>query len=129
MPHLETLSRHQKALLWAANGRDINGEVKVDEKTEIDVRWERGTWESLDALGNRIAVTSRVVVDRDILVGSIMWEGSMDDYLSGEYGTGTGQSVELDQVMGFEKTPDLKARSFYRVVSLVRYSKELPTLA
>jgi len=129
MPHIETLYLNQKALLWAANGKDNYGEVKVDDKVQINVRWEKGDTEGLDALGNKITVNSLVVVDREIAVGSILWKGTMDDYLSGEYGTGDDQSVELEQVVNYSETPDIKARSFRRVVFTVRYSKELPTLA
>lgn len=120
---------NQKAILWAANGVDDDGAPKVDAKVEINVRWERGRRESLDSGGNRVAIDSLVVVDREIPMESILWKGSMDEYLSGEYGVGTGIEVKLEQVVSYNETPDVKGRELRRTVSLIHYSSELPVLA
>lgn len=117
----ETTSRHQKAVLWAANGFDDYGEPKVDAAVEIDVRWEEKLQEAVDPNGNTVAVDAVAVVNQDIVVGSIMWLGKKDDLAT--------PPVDLKQVMAFNKIPDVKGRVFRRTVDLVRYSNELPGLA
>ncbi|KKN70648.1 hypothetical protein LCGC14_0429210 [marine sediment metagenome] len=121
MPPIETISRHQKAVLWAANGFDDFGEPKVDAATEITVRWQEGLQEAVDPNGNTIALDAVVVVNQDVTVGSIMWLGKKDDLAS--------PPVDLKQVVSFSKIPDVKGRVFRRKVGLIRYSNELPALA
>ncbi len=118
---LESTSRHQKAVLWAANGVDDYGEPKVDAAVEITVRWEEGLQEAVDPNGNTIAVDAVVVVDQAIVVGSIMWLGEKEDLAT--------PPVDLKQVVSFNKIPDIKGRNFRRTVGLIRYSNELPALA
>lgn len=121
MPSIETACLNQKAVLWAANGFDRDGEPKVDAAEEIDVRWETGQREAIDPQGNVIAVDEVVVVDRAIIVGSVMFKGPEDDLAS--------PPTNLKQVVTYNETPDVKGRKFRRVVGLVRYSNELPELA
>lgn len=121
MPPQETTSRHQKAVLWAANGFDNNGEVKIDAAVEVDVRWEEKQTESLDPTGNTIRSDATVVVDQDIVIGSIMWKGILDDV--------TTPPVDLWQVINFSDIPDVKGRVDRRLALLIRYSNELPELA
>lgn len=120
MPPLETCRLHQKAVLWAFVGNDNYGDVTVSAAVEIDVRWETGNRESLDAQGNSIGINSVAVVDRVIAVGSIMWLGNLADIAT--------PPVNLRQVSDNSEIPDLKSRKFRRVVSLVKYSNELPTI-
>lgn len=121
MPAQETTSRHQKAVLWVANGFDDYGEPKVDAAVEIDVRWEERLQEAVDSNGNTIAVDAVVVVNQDVIVGSIMWLGEKEDLAT--------PPVSLKQVMTFNKIPDIKGRNFRRTVGLIRYSNKLPALA
>lgn len=121
MPAIEASNRHQKAVLWAANGFDDYGEPKVDAAEEIDVRWEEARREVLNEEGNTVAVDATVVVNQEIAMGSIMWLGELDDVAD--------PPVNLKQVVLYSKIPDVKARHFRRVVSLIRYSNELPVLA
>ncbi len=121
MPTLETSALRQKAVMWAKNSYDANGEVTIDAAVEIDVRWETGNRESQDARGNTIAITSTAFVDRVIEVGSIMWLGAQRDV--------SDPPTNLRQVVDYDEIPDVKGRKFRRVVSLVKHSDELPTLA
>lgn len=121
MPPQETTARHQKAVLWEASGFDDNGEIKVNAAVELDVRWEEKQTESLGPTGNTIKSDATVVVDQDIVIGSIMWPGIIDDLAT--------PPVDLWQVIDFSKIPDIKGRINRRGVLLIRYSNELPTLA
>ncbi len=117
---LETTELNQTAVLWPANGVDNYGEYKVDDPVQINVRWEEGQREALDSNGNPIGVDALVVVDQVIAVGSIMWEGLLEDVAS--------PPVNLKQVVNFTAIPDLKGHEVRRTVLLIRYSNELPTL-
>lgn len=121
MPHQETTSRHQKAVLWAASGFDDNGKVKVAAAVEINVRREEKRTETLDPTGNTIAADATVVVNQDIVVGSIMWLGELEDVAD--------PPVNLWAVIDFNKIPDIKGRAYRRTVMLMRHSNELPELA
>ena len=134
MPAQETAFRRQKALYWAASGFDSHGEHKrAAESVELDVRWSNAKAKSLDPQGNVIMVDATVTLGQDVLVGSIMWEGSQDDLEEGESGTGVGSDVvpdaDLFQVVTFNKMPDLKGRAFTRVAGLKRYGKQMPDSA
>ncbi len=120
---LENSSRHQKAVLWAAsaaNGVHDYGVPKVSAKVQILVRWEERRQEAVDPDGNTIAVDIVAVVDQDIVIGSILWLGDIDDVAT--------PPVDLKQVVTFSKPPDIKSRNFRRVVGLIRHSNKLPTL-
>lgn len=125
MPSLEVGSLKQKAVLWAAAAPasreyDDYGERKVYPEVGINVRWEEGLTEQIDSTGQAIAVDAIVVVDQDIEVGSILWEG--------ELGTQASIPINLKEVVSFSKVPDIKGRKFRRVCGLRKYSDELPTL-
>lgn len=120
MVTVETSHRLQRAVLWKASGFDNNGKVTVDPAEEIDVRWVEKRRGTLDAQGNTIAVDATAVVDQEIVVGSILWLGNMDDL--------PAIPVNLKQVATYDETPDLRGRETARSVGLVRYSETLPSL-
>lgn len=115
---LETSELNQRAVLWAASGTDNYGEHTVNAATEIAARWESGLAEAVGAQGAVIASSGTVVVDREIAVGSILWKGKLCDVPT--------PKTNLHQVIDYQETPDVKARNYRRVVTLARYSDELP---
>lgn len=122
MPNLESDFLEQKALLWAASATEVNdkGQRKISAAVEMDVRWENMQIEGPDGQGNIVSITAKVVVDRDIAIGSIMWLGTLETVAS--------PPVDLKKVVNFSSIPDIKRRNFRRVVSLTRFSNTLPTL-
>ena len=118
---LETDCRNQKAVYWAASGTDEYGEVTLASPVQLSVRWEHVDEQSLDAEGNPVAINAKVVVDRDIEVGSIFWEGKLTALSSPE--------TDLLRVTVFKKIPDVKGNNFRRTVELTKYSDTLPSLA
>lgn len=121
MPSLETDCRNQKAVLWTASGStNEESEPTVNAAQEIDVRWEETRDQTTDSQGNIVEITAKVVVDVDIAEGSILWLGALDDVAS--------PPVNLLQVVGRSKIPDVKNRNFRRVLSLKRHGA-LPDLA
>lgn len=116
MPPIETIDRHQKALLWAIIGYDSYGQPQVSATpVEIDVRWEWKHAEEKATERYEVAIDAMVVVDREIEEGSNMWLGSLSDW----YGTGSaGIDSEILQVKFYSEIPDLKDRAIRRTVGL-----------
>ncbi len=120
MPAIETSGLHQKAVLWVESGFDNDGNVKVVAAVEIDVRWIEGKGDIRNAQSGSIDFDATAVIDREIAVGSIMWKGELDDYVA---------TVVKYQVVDYREVPDIKGRKFRRVVKLMKFGTELPTLA
>lgn len=123
MPAPETAHLNQDAVLWAANGVDNYGEKTVGSPVEIRVRWNAKRMETVDSKGSPMALDALAVVDRDVIDGSILWLGTLDDW----YGTGSaGVGVGLHQVVTIETIRDVKGRATRRTVGLMRYKDRLP---
>lgn len=125
MPHMELSHRRQKAVLWAKGGYDGYGQPTAAEPVELSVRWVQRRAEMLDPQGNTITVDATVVVDREVAVGGVMWEGELEDW----YDTGSaGQDSGLHRVAAYQETPDVKGRAVRRTVGLLRHRDTLPTI-
>lgn len=115
----------QTALVFTKNGTDRYGQAKVDPPVEIK-------WLPSDKLREVMAsafpdistaVESTALVDRPIIVGSIIWPGMLIDWL----GTGSNkETTNLLEVRGYTQTPDLKNQSFVRQVKVMRYKHTVP---
>lgn len=123
MTRLVTRHRKQKAVLLMNSG-SLNdfGEPTLDAAVEIDVRWENKAGETLNAGNDRVATEAKVVVDQDITIGSILWRGELADFSA-------TTSTDFKEVVGVSKIPDIKGRKYRRVVTLMKHSDRLPTLA
>ena len=133
MPSLEQLDLAQTALLWPAYGWDYHGQPRYDADgepivgppEEIEARFSIKQAEMVDPKGNSIVVQSTAVVDRRVREGSLLWIGTLDDWL----GTGSaGDDNELYEVRAYAESPDLKNRYVRRTVGLMRYRNQ-PNLA
>lgn len=127
MPAIEYVDTPQIAILWPCSGVDAYGKPQIDVNNpiELSVRWERSNEEILDPDGNTIKLDASVVVDRKIRVGSLMWLGELDDWVG--TGSGSGQlDTELMEVVGYKNIPDLKGRTSWEEVGLIRYKNQLP---
>lgn len=123
MPKPETSFRRQWAVLWPAGGYDEFGQPTVGEPQEIQVRWVNRQSRALSPEGNTITLDASVVTVEDIPVGSIMWEGTLDDW----YGIGSaGQDSGLMEVVSADYTPDLKGRVWRKNLGLKFYKDTLP---
>ena len=118
MPAMETAFRTQYVVLWTGGSLDNYGQYQVASPVEIKVRWEDTQEEIEDPAGGTIITSSRVVIDRVITVGSIMWKGKLDDLPS--------SPTNLKRVVSYIEVPDIKGRSSRRVVLLTAYSDTLP---
>lgn len=123
MPAPEAACRLQTAVLWSKIGDDDYGEPLRDDPEEINVRWVQRRTASLDANGNTISLDATVVVNQEIVVGSLLWLGALSSWT----GTGSaGDDTELMIVATYNETPDLKNREIRRMVGLRRFRDSLP---
>lgn len=124
MPPLETMDRHQDAVLWAATGAANHyGEPLVGSPVDITVRWVNQQREMLDPQGNTVAVDATVVAAQEIPIGSVMAEGTLADWL----GTGSGEEPSgRMQVKAESWALDLKGRITRREYGLMRFRDSMP---
>lgn len=122
MPPIETFHRHQKAVYWERIGTDEQGEPIIDDPIELDVRWEKKKSQALMPQGQTISIDATIVVDRDLVEGSLIWEGGLEDIP----GTSLVPESNLLEIITFEKIPDVKGRKFRRRVGVIRFNNSLP---
>ena len=125
MPFQEQSHRTQHALLWPRSGDDAYGEPTVSSVVQLRVRWNDTRAQASDAQGNPVTLSAEVHVDRNIKPGSVMWLGTLAEWL----GTGSNQDdTEVMEVVSYNSVNDLKGRVAHHSVSLARYRGTLPTL-
>lgn len=117
---VETTELNEYAVLWALSSYDNNGEATVSAGVELKVRWTDAESQSATARGTPIAADATAVVDCDIALDSIMRLGRLSAVPT--------PPTDLYEVVSMRKTPDLKARTYRRIVSLRRYKDALPTI-
>lgn len=123
MPAFETMDLTQDAVLWAKTGADEYNVTLVSSAVGIKCRWVNKRREVVDAKGNTIATDAQVVVCADIPVGSILWEGCIDDIA----GTGSDPAPTggLMSVITSDRATDIKGRVTRRTLNLMRYNDVL----
>lgn len=123
MPALETMDRHQTAVLWEKTGVDANNETVVGEPVEITVRWVNRPKQAGRPLNIPVTVDATVVVAQDVTIGSLMYLGTLEEF----YGTGSaGDDVQIMEVIAAPKTSDIKHRNWRRTLGLKFYRSRLP---
>lgn len=127
MPSIEVASRYQPALLWPMIGYDRDGQPRITTitPTPIQVRWKWGRSVRLDTQGNTITIDATVKVNQDIPNGSLMWLGSLADWVANGNKGSTGK--EICEVKSVQWTPDIKGRAVERELGLLRRTDTLPT--
>lgn len=125
-PCVSQPDRHTYVVVWDVDttGEDDFGQPRVsDTPDEILVRWEQTDREVYDPAGNKIAVDVQLTVNRDVLPGSAVWRGRIDDLT----GTDPVPPGDVRRVVSFDKIPDAKGRAFARSCTLARLKNSLPT--
>lgn len=123
VPRPEIHYRRQDAVLWSRAGIDDAGEATVSAPVEIRVRWVDRQMEALDVRGETIALDALVVTDQAIIIGSILRQGTIEDY---EDLADDAEGTELYQVVTERTTPDVKGRISRRTYGLIRWRDSLP---
>lgn len=106
--------RKQKAIYWAYTGIDQFGQKQYDVPVEISCRWEDVAEEFLDANGVKQISSSIVYVDRDIILGSILKLGEINDDLEED----PKSNDNVYDIKRFNKLPNFKNTEILRTVYL-----------
>lgn len=123
MPPIESINRHQKAVVWYWTGEvDEYGRPKVQQPEEIQVRWESTQRDTQDGQGRKVSYEASVKYHKTIPINSLLWLGKQVD-LNEENPTSG-----VMQVMSEEIVPDLKGRNTTYNYSLSRYQDTFPTV-
>lgn len=124
MPPLELMDRHTTAVLWPLAGYDREGQPYVTQtgRTEIQVRWNRQRRQVTDAENNTVVIDGTVIGDRDVAVGSVLWEGAEEDIP----GTAYEPTSNLFLIYSSNKFNDIKGRNIRYEWMVVRHSNTLP---
>ncbi len=122
MPPIEEFATEDTALLFVWNGEDQYNEPTFEYPIEIDVQWVEKTAVMSGPGGTPITVDVLVIALVDIILDSVMWLGTLDDWI----GTGSNDTDStLYQVAAAAYTPDIKARETRRRYGLIRYKGSL----
>ena len=121
MVKIETTARLQDATYWEFDSNDRYGQPKVKSPTDIKVRWLINRDQVVGVDETPINVNGTIVTDIDIVEGSLVREGTVEDLPS----TVTSGLMEI---VSFKKTPDLKNRNYRRVCTIRKYKSTLPTV-
>lgn len=119
--NVETTARHQDATLWHKYGDDRYGEPTVSSPVDVVVRWVERRGQIIGKDDTVIKIDGRVVVALDVEEGSLFRLGKVEDLPS-------PVADGLMEVVGFDKTADLKNRSNLRVCLIRKYKSSLPAV-
>ena len=120
MPRIEIRNLAQYAVLWIIYTKGNYGEYTVSSPIEISVRWEEMRSITGDPQNTVESNVPEVFIDREILIGSILWKGRLTDL--------PDTPTKLYKVTEYDCTPDIKGRVYQRSVTLTRYREALPTV-
>jgi len=123
MPPMESTCRNQFAVMWVPSGHTRTGDKTVSAGVELGVRWEDATETNRPNKSDEEQFDAMVVVNQDVVVGSIFWKGKEEDLPDP-----VTNATNLYEVIRFIKTPDVKGRNFRRTCLLKKWSDTLPDI-
>ena len=77
MPPIERAWMRNSAVLWTLVTHDGDGYPRVSSPTAIRCKWEETNAEMVDPTGNRVSVDVKLAVPTQIVMGSLLWEGTL----------------------------------------------------
>lgn len=119
MPDPFTAFLHQTCVCWPRLPADGYGEPKVGFPEELPCCWVWTKSDGSDATSERRSNYASVDLDREVVLGSQMWLGSLSDLPPG---TSPDEFLtELMEVVEFSATPDIRGMSFKYGAKLRRF--------
>lgn len=131
MPQLAIKRAVQSALYWAKVGHK-NDQVVVDAPAELKVRWNNKRREIRDANGAIIALEAQVVVNRELVPGSLVWHAPELESVNGQtalqqwHGAGIEPGWDVFSVETVDEVPNIKTRFTQRSYGLKRFQDYVP---
>jgi hypothetical protein len=108
----------QKAVYWPlgsadSGGRDFDdyGQPVYATPVEIDCRWHDKNTELILADGTQTVSRSLVFVDRDVVLGGVLWLGELADVA---YADDPKANDGAWEIIKFDKIPDMDGEEFVR---------------
>ena len=105
----------QKAVYWAPLTLDDFGKPTWRTPVEIDCRWTDQQEEFINPNGERQLSRAKLIVDRDLEVKGVVWQGRLVDVSDLDDPKNNDNAWEI---MAFRKTADFKGRKYLRQVYL-----------
>jgi hypothetical protein len=132
MPAFEKMDRHQKILYWEFLRTNGVNEPIFASPVELKVRWVSEDKQVGNALGQPVASSISVCLDRPVVIGSLMWiapeqgRGSKtaEEQWYGDSGSATNDEL-LMEVISTPITPSIHARFTRYMANLSFYKREV----
>lgn len=122
MPPLERMDLTETIAVWEFAGVNEFGETQVTEPIDLAARWVDAKRRSGGVDTNEIAYDASIVTTNDLLIGSIVWRGSVDSIP----GTSEVPESDLFEVVDRKIANDLKGRNTRYEMRLARFNNALP---
>lgn len=126
MPPLEQMDRYDTVVVWPKTGSDRYDDPVLGTAVEVLVRFNRKRRDVLRPDGTVLTLDGDLVADRDLAVGSLLYDGDADSLP----GTGTGTpdgDYGLYQVVDVERTRSICGKYTFWGWMVQRYMGTIPT--
>lgn len=123
MPPLERMDLVETIALWEFAGVNEFGEALVTDPIDIQARWVDAKRRGGGVDSDEIAYDATIVTSTDLIIGSIVWRGSVDSIP----GTSEVPESDLFEVVDRRIASDLKGRHTRYEMRLARFNNALPT--
>jgi hypothetical protein len=97
--------RRQDAVYWAPGSNDRFGNPTNSQPVQIKCRWETIITQIVNSEGREVLSHSLVYVDRDVVVGGILWLGTLEQLTSQSEPFKNQGAAEI---IRFDKTPNIR---------------------
>jgi hypothetical protein len=105
----------QKAVYWPPEGTTGGGATIYGEAVQIKCRWEDISEEYTDTAGDTKISNSKVMVDRKLEVGGVLWLGALVDVPSSTDPMSNDGAYEIKK---FNSVPSFNGKKFARTAIL-----------
>ena len=111
-----TKNLKQIAVYWAPNGRDEHGERAFLDAVEMNVRWEEKKILFINFNREEEASNAVIYTDTDVVEGGMVCLCTLDELDSDISVPYYNTALEIWEIKGFDKNPDIKGKIFERVI-------------
>lgn len=101
----------EKAVYWPYEGVDDFGQDKFGFPVEINCRWSQKSELYLNATGEEVVSNAVVMVDRKLVLGSLLWHGKLEDL---QHWDKPRDNPEAGEVKRMDEIPDRRIKEYVR---------------
>lgn len=96
--------RRQRAVYWARTTADSHGRFSFAEPVQIKCRWDENRGHIRNYMGEMVATTTTVYVDRIMQLGDRLKRGELDSYTLDD----PTEDPLAFEIQAFEETPNYR---------------------